>query len=494
MSETNDEVLEIPADDVAVAGGGELEYAGFWSRVAALIVDNAIVTIFGLALLIAAEFVGAEAVVIANLVFMLVAFLYWPLMESSGQQATIGKQLLGIQVTDANGARLTFVRSLLRNLAKILSSLPFGLGFLLAAFTVRKQALHDLITKCLVVRAGPSQFLKAAIAAVGALLILIGGGYYYYTEVYLPQATQEMAQQMEKAQREARKGAPAAKSAPAQPPVAQAPTPAPAPAAQPAPGTTAPAEPKLMTPQEIAEFEKKMGEVKRDPAKVTVVTPPAPAPTPAPSQKPAAPAPAKPTAAEFKPAPAKPAVAEVKAAPAKPASAPVVKETAPTLAAAPAAKAKPEPRPAAAPAAKPQPAPAPAAEAPAALVSEPPAPPPAPRAAQPKPVEPAAVVAAPTSTRVRWPRFNDVMTAVMYRDPAAVAELLELGWWVDRPDSNRVTPLMAAAWIGDVAITQLLLKGGADPNARAPGGSVLDYAGRGGDTQVIELLKKSGAR
>ena len=82
----------------------------------------------------------------------------------------------------------------------------------------------------------------------------------------------------------------------------------------------------------------------------------------------------------------------------------------------------------------------------------------------------------------------------MYRDIAAATQLLELGWWVDRPDSNRVTPLMAAAWIGDVAMTQLLLKGGADPNLRGPGGSVLDYAGRGGDSQVIELLKKSGAR
>jgi ankyrin repeat protein len=86
------------------------------------------------------------------------------------------------------------------------------------------------------------------------------------------------------------------------------------------------------------------------------------------------------------------------------------------------------------------------------------------------------------------------MTAVMYRDAAAAAELLEMGWWVDRPDSNRVTPLMAAAWLGDAAMTQLLLKGGADPNQRGPGGSVLDYAGRGGDGLVIEMLKQSGAR
>jgi ankyrin repeat protein len=86
------------------------------------------------------------------------------------------------------------------------------------------------------------------------------------------------------------------------------------------------------------------------------------------------------------------------------------------------------------------------------------------------------------------------MTAVMYRDAAAATELLELGWWVDRRDSNGVTPLMAAAWNGDVAMTALLLKGGADPNRRGPGGSVLDYAGRGGEIQVVELLKRSGAR
>jgi hypothetical protein len=155
------------------------------------------------------------------------------------------------------------------------------------------------------------------------------------------------------------------------------------------------------------------------------------------------------------------------------------------------AAAKPKPKP------KPEPKPKPVAEVSTALVTEPPAPAPAPAPERPvvprAPAIPDVTVVAPLSGRVRSPKFNDVMTAVMYRDTAAAAELLELGWWVDRPDSNRVTPLMAAAWLGDHAMTQLLLKGGANPTLRSPAGSVLDYAGRGGDPQVIELLKRSGA-
>lgn len=86
------------------------------------------------------------------------------------------------------------------------------------------------------------------------------------------------------------------------------------------------------------------------------------------------------------------------------------------------------------------------------------------------------------------------MSAVMSRDSAGTAEVLELGFWADRLDSNGVTPLMAAAMNGDAAIAQLLLKYGADPNRSGPGGSVLDYAVRSRDAKVIELLKKAGAR
>ena len=475
MAESSEAVLEVPMEDIDLGTRAELEYAGFWSRVAALIVDNAIVTVIGLVLLIGAAFVGAEAVVIANLVFMLVAFFYWPVLESTERKATVGKQLLGIQVTDANGAQLSFVRALLRNLAKILSSLPFGLGFLLAAFTPKKQALHDMITKCLVVRAGPSDLRKAVIYTIGALVVLIAGAYYYFTEVYLPQMAQDMGQQMEQQMKQAQEGMPA-KPAPGQTPVAKAPEPAPAPA------PAAAGEAKPMTPQEIAEFEKKLAEAK-----------PAPA----------TPTPAKPATAEVKPAPAKPAPAAKEAAPkpaaapAKPEAVPASKEAPAKVAAATAAKPKPESKPAAVAVAKPKPV---AAPAPAPLVTEPPSPPPA-RTVEPRaPAAPAAapvvapVVVAPPSRPARSPKFNDVMTAVMFRDAAAVSELLELGWWVDRPDSNGLTPLMAAAWNGDAALAQILLKAGADPNAHARGGSVLDYAGRGEDARVIELLRNSGAR
>jgi MBG domain-containing protein/ankyrin repeat protein len=91
-------------------------------------------------------------------------------------------------------------------------------------------------------------------------------------------------------------------------------------------------------------------------------------------------------------------------------------------------------------------------------------------------------------------KYSDVMTAVVYSDPAAVVELLDRGWWVDRPDSNGRTPLMAAAMNGDLAMTQLLLQRGADPNRRAPDGSVLDYARRSGNAEVMELLLRAGAQ
>jgi uncharacterized RDD family membrane protein YckC len=76
-------------------------------------------------------------------------------MESSSLQATLGKMTIGIFVTDLNGSRISFGRATGRHFAKIVSTLVFFLGYLMAGFTQRKQALHDVIAGCLVMRKIP---------------------------------------------------------------------------------------------------------------------------------------------------------------------------------------------------------------------------------------------------------------------------------------------------------------------------------------------------
>ena len=93
------------------------------------------------------------------------------------------------------------------------------------------------------------------------------------------------------------------------------------------------------------------------------------------------------------------------------------------------------------------------------------------------------------------PKFNDVMTAVLYRDRAAVTQLLDLGRWVDKRDSNGLTPLMVAAMIGDAGMAGLLLERGADAGLQAPGGlTALDFALKSGDSATMQLLRRRGTR
>jgi uncharacterized RDD family membrane protein YckC len=74
-------------------------------------------------------------------------------MESSSWQATLGKKALDLAVTDLEGQRITFGRATGRHFAKIISGLiPLGIGYIIAGFTEKKQAVHDLIASCLVVR------------------------------------------------------------------------------------------------------------------------------------------------------------------------------------------------------------------------------------------------------------------------------------------------------------------------------------------------------
>lgn len=168
--------LSVSAAGPADAAVARLEYAGFWIRSLAYLIDSAVIGVgfvviliplifltglgdllsrfhpdedmsdFGLFLIIGLAF-------LAITVSLVVTWLYHALMESSEWQATVGKKLLGLVVTDMAGGRVSFGRSTGRHFAKIISNMvPLLIGYFMAAFTEKKQALHDMIAGCLVLR------------------------------------------------------------------------------------------------------------------------------------------------------------------------------------------------------------------------------------------------------------------------------------------------------------------------------------------------------
>lgn len=82
---------------------------------------------------------------------------YFVLMESSSKQGTLGKMAVGIIVTDTNGNRITWMRALGRYFAKILYGIVLLIGYIMVAFTERKQGLHDMICSTLVVKRRPGE-------------------------------------------------------------------------------------------------------------------------------------------------------------------------------------------------------------------------------------------------------------------------------------------------------------------------------------------------
>lgn len=151
-------------------------YAGFWLRVVAHIVDSLILGVpFGIAFVLFLTFGGLGAAIhgveeggqpspefVAFIVVFAVIFsgvaivgswLYYAYFESSTWQGTPGKKILNVFVTDMNGNPVTFGRASGRYFAKIITGLiPLGIGYILAGITEKKQALHDMIANCLVLR------------------------------------------------------------------------------------------------------------------------------------------------------------------------------------------------------------------------------------------------------------------------------------------------------------------------------------------------------
>lgn len=162
----------------AIVYASNVTYAGFWLRFVAHLVDSVIVGFATMALIIPLFFLmGGVAllgslpahrgeppdpaqiaafislIMVAGAVAVLIQWLYFAYLESGEKQATWGKQALGLYVTELNGNRISFGRASGRFFAKIISGLiPLGIGYIMAGFTERKQALHDMIAGCLVLR------------------------------------------------------------------------------------------------------------------------------------------------------------------------------------------------------------------------------------------------------------------------------------------------------------------------------------------------------
>lgn len=141
-------------------------YGGFWIRLLALVADVAILFVASFLVMIASAFLGEAGPRIGGLVVVALPLLYWPLMQASGRQATYGKAMLGLKVADGGGERVSLLRSFGREIAKLLSLVPLLIGFLIAAFTARKQALHDFVASTLVLREGPAHVAGAITVAV----------------------------------------------------------------------------------------------------------------------------------------------------------------------------------------------------------------------------------------------------------------------------------------------------------------------------------------
>jgi uncharacterized RDD family membrane protein YckC len=156
-----------PAPYYQAAPTAGVGYGGFWIRVVAAIIDGVLLRvvvapvgmIFG-GLGLAGGMMGGVPHIGLGLLgggvtFVLVLFgswLYEAAMESSSYQATLGKMIFGMKVTDLNGNRISFGRATGRHFAKWISTLILCIGYIMVGFTERKQGLHDLLAGTLVRR------------------------------------------------------------------------------------------------------------------------------------------------------------------------------------------------------------------------------------------------------------------------------------------------------------------------------------------------------
>ncbi len=157
--------IAVPPVAAAQPPAAALRYGGFWIRFVAFVIDSCVLIIAFLPLRIVfgISFLGMGRpmygvpffgiIFFASIFRLVVNWLYFAGLESSPWQATLGKLVLGLKVVDLEGRRISFGQATGRFFGKILSAMIFCIGFIMAGFTARKQALHDMLAGTYVLHA-----------------------------------------------------------------------------------------------------------------------------------------------------------------------------------------------------------------------------------------------------------------------------------------------------------------------------------------------------
>jgi uncharacterized RDD family membrane protein YckC len=195
---TADSPYAAPRADIGAYGyarpvnDGHVVYAGFWKRVAASFIDAfAIGLPVGIVAAIIAGLLGfgssfssgfasdAFNVGETGISYVLTAMAYAWFHSAAGLMATPGKLAIGIKVVRTDGDKISFLRAFGRYWASFLSLFILGIGFLMAAFTARKQGLHDFICDTLVVDkwafTSQPERQREELGPVALVVLIIGG-------------------------------------------------------------------------------------------------------------------------------------------------------------------------------------------------------------------------------------------------------------------------------------------------------------------------------
>lgn len=180
-----------PASAVGMASGvvtgAEVVYAGFWKRVAAYVVDSLLLGVASMVVSFATTlltFAGSSNMqmagqLVGSVLGLVIGLAYYAWFHASTGGATPGKMAVGIKVVRTSGERISLLRAVARYFATLLSGLILLIGYIMAAFTQRKQALHDMLCDTLVVDkwafTDQPQLQRPELGTVTVAILVVGG-------------------------------------------------------------------------------------------------------------------------------------------------------------------------------------------------------------------------------------------------------------------------------------------------------------------------------